>query len=172
MEEYDPKLISGAAQYLKLALSIPRATSLADASSTIQRLEEAVRKYEELGAKPFDAGVKLQRLFDIMPQDLEKHVILESRGAVTTYDSVRRRSTAWIHANMGPASMDLRHLRAQNERYQWWCAPEYTDEQLEQERRNWEHVNQQNKQAGPWQPHVPEPTRDDLNALNGGKKRK
>ena len=129
MEEYDPKLISGAAQYLKIALGIPRAKSLAEASSTLQRLEEAVRKYEELGSKQFDSDVKLQRLFDIMPLDLEKHIILESRGEIVPYDEVRRRAMAWIQANMGPAPMDLSHLRSNLEKYQWWATPDYDEKQ-------------------------------------------
>ena len=107
--EFDPKLASNAQAYLKQILNIPRTGKIGEASAAIQKLEHLVRQYEEQrGGREIDPDLKLRRLYDILPAQLESHLVLENRDNEVTYGEVIKRATSWILANSnGQAAMDI-----------------------------------------------------------------
>ena len=68
-------------------------------SSAIQMLEELVRKYEEHRDRKYDHGLKLQRLYDILPKPIEPQLVLEDRDGSATCELVKRRANNCIMMN-------------------------------------------------------------------------
>ena len=61
----------------------------------IQALEDCIRKYEEAKGAPYDSDLKLRRILDILPADVERHMVPESKGEYMTYDDVRNRAVGF-----------------------------------------------------------------------------
>ena len=55
-----------------------RAKTVADVSDRVQELEELVRKYEEHEGCVIPTAFKIQKLMDILPEDAERQLTLES----------------------------------------------------------------------------------------------
>ena len=68
-----------------------RAKSVADVSDRIQELEELVRKYEEHEGCTFPAAFKIQKLMDILPEDAERQLTLESTNTKPIFESLKSR---------------------------------------------------------------------------------
>ena len=64
-----------ALSYLKQAMQIPRAKHVPEASAAIQKLWHSARQYEEQRGKESDQLMKLQRLYGILPPQLEQHLV-------------------------------------------------------------------------------------------------
>ena len=79
LQEYEPQLVSGAQALLRRALSMGRANIVADVFDRVQELEKLVRKYEEHESCVFPTAFKVQKLMDILPEDAERQLTLESR---------------------------------------------------------------------------------------------
>ena len=75
--------------HLKMILSIPRAKDANEAVSIIQKLEEYIRKYEKNRDRELDEEIKVQRMYDILPANIEQHLILESRDKEANYEDIR-----------------------------------------------------------------------------------
>ena len=105
--EYDPKLVTGAQGHLKRALGMGRAKNVSEVSAKIQELEEHIRKYEECGKK-FDEDFKVQKLYDVIPADAEKQLLLERKGReAPVYTELLARISNWCQmAHSGPTPMD------------------------------------------------------------------
>ena len=80
--------IPGVSEYLKMILSLPRSKSIDEARVLVQKLEDAIRKYEDCVGTDFDDQMKVRRLLDILPVDVEKHMVLESKGKDPNYNEV------------------------------------------------------------------------------------
>ena len=110
--EYDPKLITGAQGHLKAALSMNRAKSIGEVSVKVQELEEHIRQYEDC-QKIFDPDIKIQKLYDIIPVEAEKQLLLErkARGESQTYAELVSRINSWVlMSQSGPKPMDTSAL--------------------------------------------------------------
>ena len=95
---YDPKLMAKSQYYLRLSLKIGRAKSVKDTKSKLQAFEECVRDYEEAKGKDYDDELKVNRLLDIVPEEIEKHLLLENRSQTMTFDDLYRRLTTFTFA--------------------------------------------------------------------------
>ena len=82
-QEYNPQLVTGAQALLRRALSMERAKTVADVSDRVQELEELVRKYEEHEGCVFPTAFKVLKLMDILPEDAERQLTLESTNTKT-----------------------------------------------------------------------------------------
>ena len=40
--------------------------------------------------------IKVQRMYDILPANIEQHLILESRDKEANYEDIRRRALTWV----------------------------------------------------------------------------
>ena len=96
---YNPQLVTGAQALLRRALSMGRAKSVADVSDRIQELEELVRKYEEHEGCTFPAAFKIQKLMDILPEDAERQLTLESTNTKPNFESLKSRVSQWVLLN-------------------------------------------------------------------------
>ena len=88
-----------------------RAKSVADVSDRIQELEELVRKYEEHEGCTFPAAFKIQKLMDILPEDAERQLTLESTNTKPNFESLKSRVSQWVLLNhRGRSAMDCSHV--------------------------------------------------------------
>ena len=94
--QYDPNLASMSQCHLKMILSIARAKDANEAVSNIQKLEEYIRKNEKNRDRELDEEIKVQRMYDILPANIEKHLILESRDKEANYEDIRRGALTWV----------------------------------------------------------------------------
>ena len=120
-QEYNPQLVTGAQALLRRALSMGRARNVADVSDRIQELEELVRKYEEHEGCTFPAAFKIQKLMDILPEDAERQLTLESTNTKPNFESLKSRVSQWVLLN---------HRGLQ------WTAPEDRDAQMSEHEDN------------------------------------
>ena len=95
---YDPKLMAKSQHYLRLSLKIGRAKGVEDTKGKLQTFEECVKNYEDAKGQSYDSELKINRLLDILPEDVEKHLLLENRNQVMTYEDLYRRATTYITA--------------------------------------------------------------------------
>ena len=102
---YDPRLASQSQSYLKLSLAVGRAKNIREAGPLLQRFEQAVRRYEEVKGKLYDPDLKIQRLMDILPKEVEQHLMLETRDKEMTYEELHGRAMTLILVNT-PANKD------------------------------------------------------------------
>ena len=111
-QEYNRQLVTGAQALLRRALSMGRAKSVADVSDRIQELEELVRKYEEHEGCTFPAAFKIQKLImDILPEDAERQLTLESTNTKPNFESLKSRVSQWVLLNhRGRSAMDCSHI--------------------------------------------------------------
>ena len=110
-QEYNPQLVTGAQALLRRALSLGRAKNVMDVSDRIQELEELVRKYEEHEGCIFPAAFKIQKLMDILPEDAERQLTLESTNTKPNFESLKSRVSQWVLLNhKGRAAMDCSHV--------------------------------------------------------------
>ena len=110
-QEYNPQLVTGAQALLRRALSMGRAKNVADVSDRIQELEELVRKYEEHEGCTFAAAFKIQKLMDILPEDAERQLTLESTNTKPNFESLKSRVSQWVLLNhRGRSAMDCSHI--------------------------------------------------------------
>ena len=110
-QEYNPQLVTGAQALLRRALSMGRAKNVADVSDRIQELEELVRKYEEHEGCTFPAAFKIQKLMDILPEDAERQLTLESTNTKPNFESLKSRVSQWVLLNhRGRSAMDCSHV--------------------------------------------------------------
>ena len=110
-QEYNPQLVTGAQALLRRALSMGRARNVADVSDRIQELEELVRKYEEHEGCTFPAAFKIQKLMDILPEDAERQLTLESTNTKPNFESLKSRVSQWVLLNhRGRSAMDCSHV--------------------------------------------------------------
>ena len=110
-QEYNPQLVTGAQALLRRALSMGRARNVADVSDRIQELEELVRKYEEHEGCTFPAPFKIQKLMDILPEDAERQLPLESTNTKPNFESLKSRVSQWVLLNhRGRSAMDCSHV--------------------------------------------------------------
>ena len=110
-QEYNPQLVTGAQALLRRALSMGRAKSVADVSDRIQELEELVRKYKEHKGCTFPAAFKIQKLMDILPEDAERQLTLESTNTKPNFESLKSRVSQWVLLNhRGRSAMDCSHV--------------------------------------------------------------
>ena len=107
-QEYDPRLITGAQAHLERALQIPRAKNHGDIGPKLRELEEHIRQYERYPGKKFDDDLKIQRLYDIVPMDAKKQLLLERKGNESVnFQAMLSRIHMWVKlADKGPAPMD------------------------------------------------------------------
>ena len=104
-------MVTGAQALLRRALSMGRAKSVADVSDRIQELEELVRKYEEHEGCTFPAAFKIQKLMDILPEDAERQLTLESTNTKPNFESLKSRVSQWVLLNhRGRSAMDCSHV--------------------------------------------------------------
>ena len=158
---YDPKLTTTSQHYLKLSLAIGRAKNIDDARTKIQSLEDCVRKYEEAKGRKFDEELKVTRLLEILPSDVEKHLLLENRDKEMNYHDVYTRASTYIQAltpiTKDPNEMDIGNVGA---------------ERIEQDQQQQQHLNQNADNEEP-KNHGDQANWDnnawDLNALKGPK---
>ena len=92
--EYNPQLVTGAQALLRRALSMGRAKTVADVSDRVQELEELVRKYEKHEGCVFPTAFKIQKLMDILPEDAERPLTLESTNTTTNFESLKKQSVS------------------------------------------------------------------------------
>ena len=110
-QEYNPQLVTGAQALLRRALSMGRAKNVADVSDRIQELEELVRTYEEHEGCTFPTAFKIQKLMDILPEDAERQLTLESTNTKPNFESLKSRVSQWVLLNhKGRAAMDCSHV--------------------------------------------------------------
>ena len=96
---YDPKCASISQGYLKMLLGIPKAKDAHEAAIYTQKLEDYLRKHEKNEGKELGEGIKVYRIYDILPASAEQRLILESRDKQARYDDIKRKTFAWIMAN-------------------------------------------------------------------------
>ena len=68
-------------------------------SDRIQELEELVRKYEDHEGCTFPAAFKIQKLMDILPEDAERQLTLESSNTKPNFESLDSRVSQWVLLN-------------------------------------------------------------------------
>ena len=84
-----------------------RAKTVADDSDRVQELEELVRKYEEHEGCVFPTAFKVQKLMDILPEDAERQLTLESSNTKPNFESLSQ----WVLLNRrGRSAMDCSHV--------------------------------------------------------------
>ena len=106
--QYAPVTSATAQGFMKKSLEIPGAKTTSDVSSAVHILEELVRKYEEHRDKKYDNDLKLQTLYDTLPEPIEQQFVLEDRDGSATYESGKRRANSGIMMNStARADMDL-----------------------------------------------------------------
>ena len=86
--EYAPVTNATAQRFMKKSLEFPRSKTTSDASSAIQMLEELVQKCEEHRDNEYDNDLKLQRLYEKLPEQIEHQLVLEDTDGSATYESV------------------------------------------------------------------------------------
>ena len=105
-QEYNPQLVTGAQALLRRALSMGRAGTVA-----VQELEELGRKYEEHKGCVFPTAFKIQKLMDILPEDAERQLTLESTNTKPNFESLKSRVSQWVLLNhRGRSAMDCLHV--------------------------------------------------------------
>ena len=110
-QECNPQLVTGAQALLRRALSMGRAKTVADVSDRVQELEELVRKFEEHERCTFLAAFKIQKLMDILTEDAERQLTLESTNTKPNFDSLKSRVSQWVLLNhRGRSAMDCSHV--------------------------------------------------------------
>ena len=82
--------------HLKAILAITRAKDATKAVSNGQRLDDLIRRFEKARNKDLDEELKVQRMFDILPSTIERHLMLEHREKEPTFDDLRKRVLTWI----------------------------------------------------------------------------
>ena len=77
----------------------------------VQELEELVRKYEEHEGCTFPAAFKIQKLMDILPEDAERQLTLESTNTKPNFESLKSRVSQWVLLNhRGRSAKDCSHV--------------------------------------------------------------
>ena len=90
-----------------------RAKTVADVSDRVQELEELVRKYEEHEGCVFPTAFKVQKLMDILPEDAERQLTLESTNTKPNFESLKSRVSQWVLLNhRGRSAEDCSHTLA------------------------------------------------------------
>ena len=88
-----------------------RAKTVADVSDRVQELEDLVREYEEHEGCVFPTAFKIQKLMDILPEDAERQLILESTNTKPNFESLKNRVSQWVLLNhRGRSAMDCSHV--------------------------------------------------------------
>ena len=75
MFQFEPNQPSITQCHLKAILAIPRAKDATEAVNTIQKLEDSIRRYEKSRDKELDEELKVQRMYDILPETIEQHLV-------------------------------------------------------------------------------------------------
>ena len=80
-------------------------------SDRIQELEELVREYEEHEGCTFPAPFKIQKLMDILPEDAERQLTLESTNTKPNFEALKSSVSQWVLLNhRGRSAMDCSHV--------------------------------------------------------------
>ena len=88
-----------------------RAKTVADVSDRVQELEELVRKYEEHEGCVFPAAFKIKKLMDILPEDAERQLTLESTNTRPNFKSLKNKLSQWVLLNhRGKSAIDCSHV--------------------------------------------------------------
>ena len=70
-----------------------------------------VRKYEEHEGCTFPAAFKIQKLMDILTEDAERQLTLESTNTKPNFESLKSRVSQWVLLNhRGRSAMDCSHV--------------------------------------------------------------
>ena len=88
--------------------------SSSEVSVKVQEREEHIRRYEDC-QKTFDPDIKIQKLYDVIPVEAEKQLLLErkARGESQTYAELVSRINSWVlMSQSGPKPMDTSALAA------------------------------------------------------------
>ena len=114
--EYNPFLVTGYQGHLRKALQVPRAKSVNDLSTRLHEFEEHVRKFTELSGKDFDPTIRTQRLYDLVPPEAEKQLLLERKdGKMQDYNELKTRIVTWaqlynsVHAKVEANNLSTDH---------------------------------------------------------------
>ena len=103
--------MTGAQALLRRALSMGRAKIVADVSDRIQELEELVRKYEEHEGSTLSCSIQDPEKMDILPEDAERQLTLESTNTKPNFESLKSRVSQWVLLNhRGRAAMNCSHV--------------------------------------------------------------
>ena len=88
-----------------------KSKNITDVSDRVQELEELMRKYEEHEGCTFPAAFKIQKLMDILSEDSERQLTLESTNTKPNFESLKSRVSQWVLLNhKGRAAMDCSHV--------------------------------------------------------------
>ena len=98
-------------QEYNLYLVTAQARIVADVSERVQELEDMVGKYEEHEGCFFPTAFKIQRLMDILPENAERQLTLESTNTKPNFESLKNRVSQWVSLNhRGRPAMDCSHV--------------------------------------------------------------
>ena len=109
-QEHNPQLVTGAGPAAQGTVH-GKSKKCRCVSDRIQELEELVRKYEEHEGCTFPAEFKIQKLMDVLPEDAERQLTLESTNTKPNFESLKSRVSQWVPLNhRGRSAMDCSHV--------------------------------------------------------------
>ena len=106
--DYNPMTSNTAKGYLKKILAMKAVKSISDITDKMTEIEDLIKRYEEHKGHILQPEIQLQKLYDILPENIAEKIKIEDKDGTASFDDVRKRIVNLVLiSSTGKAGMDL-----------------------------------------------------------------